>query len=45
MRIGAAQDMLMNGFDQLAIMQAGGPKTAHVVLCCIENSAMQALHQ
>ena len=45
MRIGAAQDMLVTGFDQLAIMQAGGWKTAHVVLRYIENSATQALHQ
>jgi hypothetical protein len=45
MRIGAAQDMLVTGFDQLAIMQAGGWKTANVVLRYIENSATQALHQ
>jgi len=45
MRIGAAQDMLVNGFDQLAIMQAGGWKTAHVVLRYVENSATQKLHQ
>jgi len=45
MRVGAAQDMLVTGFDQLAIMQAGGWKTAHVVLRYVENSAMQALHQ
>ena len=45
MRIGAAQDMLVTGFDQLAIMQAGGWKTAHVVLRYIENSATQELHQ
>ena len=45
MRIGAAQDMLVMGFDQLAIMQAGGWKTAHVVLRYVENSATQILHQ
>ena len=45
MRIGAAQDMLASGFDQLAIMQAGGWKTAHVVLRYIENTSTQALHQ
>ena len=45
MRIGAAQDMLATGFDQLAIMQAGGWKTAHVVLRYIENAATQVLHQ
>lgn len=44
MRIGAAQDMLATGFDQLAIMQAGGWKTANVVLRYVENSAIQTLH-
>ena len=32
MRIGAAQDMLVAGFDALPIMQAGGWKSANVVL-------------
>jgi len=32
MRIGAAQDMMVGGFDALAIMQAGGWKSANVVL-------------
>jgi integrase/recombinase XerD len=32
MRIGAAQDMLVAGFDALAIMQAGGWKTTAVLL-------------
>jgi hypothetical protein len=32
MRIGAAQDMLVAGFDALAIMQAGGRKSVNVVL-------------
>ena len=45
MRIGAAQDMLVTGFDQLAIMQAGGWKTAHVVLRYIENSTTNTIHQ
>lgn len=45
MRIGAAQDMLVTGFDQLAIMQAGGWKTSHVVLRYVENAATQALHK
>ena len=45
MRIGAAQDMLVTGFDQLAIMQAGGWKTAHVVLRYVENAAIQELHE
>lgn len=45
MRIGAAQDMMVTGFDQLAIMQAGGWKTANVVLRYVENAATQALHE
>lgn len=45
MRIGAAQDMLVTGFDQLTIMQAGGWKTAHIVLRYVENSAMEEIHQ
>jgi integrase len=31
MRVGAAQDMMVAGFDALAIMQAGGWKSANVV--------------
>jgi len=45
MRIGAAQDMMVSGFDQIAIMQAGGWKTASVVLRYVENAATQALHK
>ena len=45
MRIGAAQDMMVNGFDQLCIMQAGGWKTAHVVLRYVENAVMLAVHE
>ena len=45
MRIGAAQDMMVNGFDQLCIMQAGGWKTANVVLRYVENAAMLAVHE
>jgi integrase len=44
MRIGAAQDMLVAGFDALAIMQAGGWKSANVVLRYIENAATKELH-
>ena len=44
MRIGAAQDMLVNGFDQLAIMQAGGWKSANIVLRYVENASTHALH-
>lgn len=45
MRIGAAQDMLVIGFDQLAIMQAGGWKTANVVLRYVENSSTKVIHE
>ena len=45
MRIGAAQDMLVAGFDQLAIMQAGGWKTANVVLRYVENASTRELHK
>jgi integrase len=45
MRIGAAQDMLVAGFDALAIMQAGGWKSANVVLRYIQNASTQRLHQ
>ena len=44
MRIGAAQDMMVAGFDALAIMQAGGWKSANVVLRYVENAAMKDLH-
>lgn len=45
MRIGAAQDMLVAGFDALAIMQAGGWKSTNVVLRYVENAATQDLHK
>lgn len=45
MRIGAAQDMLVAGFDTLAIMQAGGWKSANVVLRYVENAATRELHE
>jgi hypothetical protein len=44
MRIGAAQDMMVAGFDALAIMQAGGWKSANVVLRYVENAATKDLH-
>ena len=44
MRIGAAQDMMVAGFDALAIMQAGGWKSANVVLRYVEKAATQELH-
>ena len=45
MRIGAAQDMMVAGFDALAIMQAGGWKSANVVLRYVENAATRELHE
>jgi integrase/recombinase XerD len=45
MRIGAAQDMMVAGFDALAIMQAGGWKSANVVLRYVEKAATQELHR
>lgn len=45
MRIGAAQDMLVAGFDALAIMQAGGWKSANVVLRYVENASTRELHK
>lgn len=45
MRVGAAQDMLVAGFDALAIMQAGGWKSTSVLLRYVENASTQALHQ
>jgi len=45
MRVGAAQDMMTAGFDQLAIMQAGGWKSANVVARYVENASTRALHE
>jgi integrase len=45
MRVGAAQDMLIAGFDHIAIMQAGGWKTVDVVARYVENAAARNLHQ
>ena len=45
MRIGAAQDMLVAGFDALAIMQAGGWKSTNVVLRYVENASTRKLHE
>lgn len=44
MRIGAAQDMMVAGFDTLAIMQAGGWKTPHVLLRYVENACTRDVH-
>ena len=45
MRIGAAQDMMVAGFDALAIMQAGGWKSSNVVLRYVEHAATRELHE
>jgi integrase/recombinase XerD len=45
MRIGAAQDMTVAGFDSLAIMQAAGWKTQHVLLRYVENASTRAMHE
>lgn len=45
MRVGAAQDMMVAGFDSLAIMQSGGWKTPNVVLRYVENASTQQLHE
>lgn len=45
MRVGAAQDMLVAGFDALAIMQAGGWKSPNVLLRYVENAATKKLHE
>jgi integrase len=44
MRVGVAQDMMVAGFDALAIMRAGGWKSANVVLRYVENAATKDLH-
>ena len=45
MRVGAAQDMMVAGFDALAIMQAGGWKSTNVVLRYVENASTKGLHE
>lgn len=45
MRIGAAQDMMVAGFDQIAIMQAGGWKSVNVLGRYVENAAARRLHE
>ena len=45
MRIGGAQDMLVTGFDTLAIMQAGGWKSPQVVLRYVEHAKAADLHR
>jgi len=45
MRIGAAQDMMVAGIDQVAIMQAGGWKTISVLGRYVENASTRAIHE
>jgi len=45
MRTGVAQDIMFAVFDALAIMQAGGWKSANVVLRYVENAATRELHE
>ena len=45
MRVGAAQDMLVAGFDMAAIMQAGGWKSPNVLARYVENAATREVHQ
>ena len=45
MRIGAAQDMMVAGFDILAIMQAGGWTTPHVAARYVERASTRRLHE
>lgn len=45
MRIGAAQDMMLAGFDTISIMQAGGWKTHAVMARYVENAFAEKMHQ
>ncbi len=45
MRVGAAQDMMVAGFDMLAIMHAGGWTTPPVVSRYVENASTRSLHE
>ena len=44
MRVGAAQDMMLAGFDTLGIMQAGGWRTHSVLSRYVENAAAARMH-
>lgn len=41
LRVGAAQDMVEDGFDLIALMTAGGWKTAHVVARYVEEARVK----
>jgi integrase/recombinase XerD len=45
MRIGAAQDMMVAGIDQIAIMQAGGWKSINVLARYVENASAGLMHE
>jgi integrase/recombinase XerD len=44
MRVGAAQDMMVSGFDALGIMQAGGWRTYSVLFRYVENASAAEMH-
>jgi integrase/recombinase XerD len=44
MRVGAAQDMMLTGFDTLGIMQAGGWRTHSVLARYVENASAIRMH-
>lgn len=44
MRIGAAQDMMLAGFDTIGIMQAGGWRTQAVLARYVENASAKHMH-
>lgn len=44
MRVDAAQDMMLSGFDTLGIMQAGGWRTYSVLSCYVENASAARMH-
>lgn len=45
MRVGAAQDMMVAGFDVLGIMQAGGWRTYSVLGRYVENACAAKMHE
>ncbi len=45
LRLGAAQDMLEEDFDSVAIITAGGWKARQVILRYLERICTQAVHQ
>ncbi|MBY6016072.1 site-specific integrase [Qipengyuania gaetbuli] len=44
LRVGAAQDMFVVGFETLGIMQAGGWKSQNVLARYVEHASTQAMH-